>query len=241
MLNTLLNRLFITSHQCLLCGDLNPQRICQQCKIYFQPPQKPCKRCAIPLPLSGQHHEPICGECLKTPPSYDHVFTPYVYEQPLAKLIQDFKHKGHEHIGRALADLLCESVKTYFEKNFSLFPDRIIAVPLHWRRQWQRGFNQAETFASALRDQLGIKELTKVKRLNNTDSQKGLNREQRLKNLRGSFSVIEALGGKNIAIIDDVMTTGATVNTLAKALKHAGAVQVCVIALARTPKSQDNS
>jgi ComF family protein len=114
-------------------------------------------------------------------------------------------------------------------------PTLITPVPLHWRNQWSRGFNQSAFFSHALSKYLDIKHFEYSRRIKWTKPQKALSQKERIKSLRNSFLVTKPLNGESIVIVDDVMTTGATVNTLAKELKRAGAGEVSVWVLARTP------
>jgi ComF family protein len=150
-------------------------------------------------------------------------------------LIADFKHKGHHFIGKGLSDTFCDAIRSHYQQQHLQLPDWVAPVPLHWWRQWQRGFNQSALFSEQISQQLGIEHFTHLKRIRATPAQKNLSREERLKNLQHCFKITRPLHGKSVAIIDDVMTTGATVNTLAKTLKQAGAGKIIVWALARTP------
>jgi ComF family protein len=116
-------------------------------------------------------------------------------------------------------------------------PDLIVTVPQHWKKQWLRGFNPAAFFTDDISKQLSIPIFTNVKRTKAVADQKSLSRQARIKNLQNSFAITSRLDNKNMAIIDDVMTTGSTANALAAALKAAGAKQVAIWALARTPKT----
>lgn len=117
-------------------------------------------------------------------------------------------------------------------------PDTIIAIPLHWRRYWQRGFNQSELLANSLSRQLKIPLVKALKRCRSTTMQQSLNAEQRQRNLHNAFAVTkpELIQGRRIALVDDVMTTGATATEAARTLLSAGANEVHIWVLARTPR-----
>lgn len=226
-------------HSCLLCATSSPERICSPCQDYLLKPQYQCQRCGIDLKV----HAIICGDCLKRPPAFDETIAPFIYQAPLDTLIKDFKHKGKHTSGKALSTLFCREIQDYYQGHHASLPEYLLPVPLHWRRQWQRGFNQAEVLAEALLKQLNsnhpqIKLFGYAKKQRANPAQEGLSKKQRLTNLKDSFVITKALSGQSIAIIDDVMTTGATANSLAQALKKAGAGKVSVWALARTPKSR---
>lgn len=140
-------------------------------------------------------------------------------------------------MNKALSELMVEEVKHYYRHQHLPMPELIVPVPQHVKRQWRRGFNPAIVLANALGQSLAVPIFKGVKRVSAAPEQKTLDRRSRLKNLRNSFKVTLPLQGEHVVIVDDVMTTGATANTLAKALKAAGAGQVSVWVLARTPKS----
>ena len=220
--------------RCLVCGCPSGRRICRSCLACFKRSRYVCQTCAVPL----TQHALLCGECLKASPRYDYAYSPYVYHPPLDKLINDFKHNGQLSIGTALAEPFCQMIAAYYQQYHLPLPDYVTAVPLHWRRQWQRGFNQSAVLGKAVASSLQLPYITCSKRTRYTSDQKNLSRQARLHNLKDSFRATRAFSGESIAIIDDVMTTGATVDTLAAALKAAGAGTVIVWALARTPKGE---
>jgi ComF family protein len=169
-------------------------------------------------------------------PAFDRVHSPYLYQAPLSNLIFQFKEQHDFFVGRALADIWCNSIKQHMTQQHTPLPDMITAVPLHWRKQGQRGFNQSAFFAHIIHQKLNIPLFKDVKRTESAPEQKNLDRQQRLTNLKHSFTVTRSLSNVHVVIIDDVMTTGATVNALTIALKKAGAAKVSVWVLARVPK-----
>lgn len=183
------------------------------------------------------HSSLFCGDCLQNTPHFDRTFSPYLYQAPISDLIIRFKQKNDFFAGKALSELFCQQVKKYYIQQHLPLPDLITPVPQHWKRQWQRGFNHTVFFTNDLSHLLSIPIFTDIKREKHLPDQKSLSKEERIKNLKDSFSIASHLEGKSIAIVDDVMTTGATANTLAKALKEAGAGQVTVWSLTRTPKA----
>lgn len=232
--------------RCLVCGGASGERICGDCRGYFGRAQQSCQVCAVPLAVDTLNEQLVCeqaveqpalvcGECLQKPPAYDYAYSPYVYGPPLSQLINGFKYHGQQVAGRALGDNFCRSIEIYYQQQGLSLPDYITPVPLFWRRQWRRGFNQSALLAQALAQHLDRPYLNCARRIRDTGEQKSLSRQQRLYNLRHSFQVKRVFQGESLAIVDDVMTTGATVDTLAKALKDAGAGTVMVWALARTP------
>ena len=176
----------------------------------------------------------LCGQCLSNSPDFDHVHCAFLYQTPLDRLIYGFKGQRQFTIGRALAELLRASVEDHHYTDNDL-PDRIAATPLFWRKQWFRGFDQSVFLSSYLSRQLGIRRFNGLRRINSNDEQKTLTRRQRLSNLKQCFAVNKVLNGEHIALVDDIVTTGATANTIAKTLKQAGAGKVTIWAIARTP------
>ncbi len=181
-----------------------------------------CGRCALPLE-SGE----ICGPCLRTPPLYDGVTTPFVYRFPVDALIQKYKYGPDLTLAPVLGGLL--GATSCGEA------DAVIAMPLGAARLRSRGFNQAQEIARVAARMAGVPLLARAcRKVAETPPQASLPWKERAANVRGSFVCDDDLTGRRVAIVDDVMTTGATVNELARVLKRAGARSVHVWALART-------
>jgi ComF family protein len=164
---------------------------------------------------------------------------PFSYEYPLDALIHKFKYRANLTCGKLLAQMLAEAIKHRAQDDDWEMPDLIIPTPLHWQRLWLRGFNQAEILAKEVARELQIPVEPKlIQRKHKTPSQKGLSRSERQKNLRKSFTVkerdLKAIQNKRIALVDDVVTTTATVRELSALLMKQGAKDVQVWALART-------
>ncbi|WP_237068544.1 ComF family protein [Microbulbifer guangxiensis] len=155
----------------------------------------------------------------------------WLYGFPVSPLIQRFKYEGDLGAGHALASLAAESLAGMAE---SL--DLLVPMPLHWRRFWQRGFNQAQLLAETFSRAWQLPTLPRtLRKCRASDRQQSLQRRQRLRNLSGSFLVRGDVAGQRIGLVDDVITTGATMETAANALLAAGASRVVALALARTP------
>jgi ComF family protein len=181
------------------------------------------------LPL-GNPGDPRCSRCLRRAPVWDALFAPFRYDPPLDRLVHRFKYQGHLDAARLLGELMVAAVTTARIPR----PDYLVPVPLHPRRLRERGFNQALEAARPLAGALGLPLLPgAAERVRPTVSQAGLSARMRRHNLRGAFASAEAPPGSHIAIIDDVVTTGATVAALTKTLKEAGVARVDVWALAR--------
>ena len=161
---------------------------------------------------------------------FDEAFCYGSYEGTLRELIHLFKYSGMRRLARPLADLLAAALPR--DRQF----DAVTAVPLHWRRRWQRGFNQSGLLARVIARQRGIPLIRALRRGAATRVQAGLSNAQRRENVAGAFRARRGVAGLRILLIDDVMTTGATAGACAAALKKAGARSVSLAALARVDR-----
>jgi ComF family protein len=180
----------------------------------------------------------ICGQCARHSPAFDGVVAPWLYDFPIDALITRFKHQGKWPLGRLLAELLGQTLQHRFDEGLQR-PDFLIPVPLANKRLRQRGYNQAAMLAGWLGRQLQLPTDERLlKRVKDTPAQQGLDAKARKRNLREAFALVAPwhVKGKHVALIDDVLTTGSTTDTLARLLIHAGARRVDVYCLARTPK-----
>ena len=208
--------------------------LCPGCRSELQLVEHSCYQCGIPLQntLAGQ----LCGQCLQKPPAYDQVISIYHYRQPLVWLIAQMKFNKKRLIARLLSRLMTEHLLTIRKTRQFPLPDAIIPVPLHHKRQYQRQFNQSEELAKTLSDALDTPLDTQyLQRHINSAQQSGLDAKQRKKNVKGIFKVINKKQQhyRHVVIIDDVMSTGSTVNEIARILKRSGIKQVDVWVLAR--------
>lgn len=220
---------FLYPAHCLLCGDagVRGRDICRACFGELPWNRRPCPRCAAPLPPDAE--ERLCGNCLKSLPAWDKAKSPLTYGYPVDRLIQRFKFDGDLPVGRLLAELLADYLAAGSER-----PDCIVPMPLHPARLRERGFNQAVELARPVGKKLKIPvRLDLCARVRATDVQSKLDAAERKKNLRDAFAVKNAVDGKHIAILDDVVTTGTTVESLTRTLKDAGARAVSVWCVAR--------
>ena len=230
---------------CLLCGGslfssnhtqkdskCSQTYICKACFSELPWLTNPCELCALPLPVTSGAQR--CGECLQKPPLFTRIEAPWLYEPPIAQLIVGFKHNRRYSYGEALATIAAQN------RAGGTLPDWICPTPLHWLRHLKRGFNQSQQLADCYSRHTGIAVKQCLQRINHTPAQQGLDAEQRKRNLRGSFRVagkaVESIKGKRIAVIDDVVTTCATANEISRCLLDAGAAEVQIWCLARTPK-----
>lgn len=222
--------------QCILCGDCTTADIalCVECALELPCPECACKRCGIELGPAPPAHG-FCGHCLSDPPSFDHCIAAFRYEFPIRELIAGFKFHAGFAEGRTLARLLAERAGREFETLGK--PQRLLPVPLHASRLRERGFNQSIELARVIGQHCGIAvDTSYCRRSRATPSQKGLSAEERAANLRNAFTLHgECAEGKlrHVAIVDDVVTTMTTVDTLARVLRSAGVARIDVLCLAR--------
>lgn len=216
---------------CLLCAqpaqDLAP--ICCDCEKILPVLSGPvCPCCALPITVHTPSETPLCGHCLriKRGPPFDATYACYSYTHPADRLIQALKFRACLALAPYLAAHLSEQLRMMRSPELPL-PDALIPVPLHPERMRERGYNQAMETARQLGKLWGIPVWADVcsRRLNNPP-QASLPYKARLKNLRGIFQCTNAVADRRVALIDDVMTTGATLTELAQTLKAAGAARV---------------
>jgi len=219
---------------CLLCGapgELGLD-ICTACRRELPRNHPACRCCALPLPAPAPAGT-LCGLCQRHPPPQQWARVPFLYQQPLDRLITDLKFHGALAAGRLLGELLARELGPQLETP----PQLILPVPLHPRRLRERGYNQAAELARVLAARLHIPwHAGRLERTRDTPSQRGLRRGERRRNVRGGFSCRRLAGVQRVALVDDVITTGATVAELSRTLRRAGVDRVEVWALARTPE-----
>nr|WP_314530021.1 ComF family protein [uncultured Pseudomonas sp.] len=226
---------------CLLCQEDAEETapICMACETELPWLGDQCQTCALPLPAPGM----TCGQCLTHPPAFEQVAVPWLYGFPVDALITRFKHNAKWPYGRLLGELLAQYLQNRFDEHMPR-PDALVPVPMATRRLRQRGFNQAAMLANWLSEilQIGCDEKL-VRRVQDTSAQQDLKAEARKKNLRNAFALAPdaTVTGLHFALVDDVLTTGATAHALARLLLNAGAARVDVYCLARTPKPGDTT
>jgi ComF family protein len=213
---------------CSLCNQYHQGRlaICAECHQHLRPIGPACYHCAIPLP-EGDFL--ICGYCCKNKPYVDQVIAPYHFEEPLRTLLHEFKYHEGLYLCSFLATLISNALPPEAPNTQCLIP-----VPMHPKRLRQRGFNQAAELTKQLGRTLNLPYvLSHCKKTTNTVPQASLNADQRRKNLQNAF-ISEPLSYQHITLVDDLLTTGSTVNELANVLKKQGVAQVDVWCCART-------
>ena len=221
---------------CLLCDEPAEAQMpmCEACETELPWLGSHCQTCALPLAADGL----TCGECLLEPPAFEQVAVPWVYGFPVDSLITRFKHNAKWPFGHLLADVLGQYLQHRFAEDLPR-PDVLLPVPLANKRLRRRGFNQAAMLARWLSVSLDLPcEEQVLRRVMDTDAQQDLDAKARKRNLRNAFALTPdaELSGRHFALVDDVLTTGATAQALARLLMNAGAARVDVYCLARTPK-----
>lgn len=217
---------YIIPSQCILCAAACPAAFCPDCqaKLIRWQAVDSCPCCAIP---NTQGHR--CGNCLKAPPAIDQSFAAFIYTAPISSLIQAAKFAQQWTILPPLGQLLAQQLSKDNP------PDIFIPLPLHAARLRERGFNQALEIARPIAREFKIKlEIDCLTRQKNTEHQARLSANARWQNMRGAFHYQGDLSGARVALIDDVMTSGASLNAAAKTLKAAGAIEVQAWVIART-------
>jgi ComF family protein len=221
---------------CALCGlAAGSENLCAACRAELPRALRTCPTCALSL---GVENALPCGRCLRRPPLWDRVVAPLVYRHPVDRLVCRFKF-GRDF---ACGELLGREMLNAIRSGEAGLPDLVAAVPLHRDRHFSRSFNQADLLARQLGRALDLHVrgdlLSRVRR---TQAQSGLDATSRRRNVRGVFrtgrSAGAKLAGAHVALVDDVMTTGATLAECTKALKKCGAARVSVWVAARAPET----
>lgn len=203
-----------------------------------------CEACDRSLPYHDAPHCPVCclptvfgevcGRCLSHPPLFTRTTTAFTYSFPLDKLVQAMKYASQLALPDAFAEKLAQRIST------ADLPDLIVPVPLHPAKLRERGFNQSALLAGRLSQLLHVEMLADAcQRIRDTPSQSTLPWKERHRNVHGAFQCNVDLSGKRIALVDDVLTTGASLNALAKAVRQQGAIEVQAWVVARTVRKQD--
>jgi ComF family protein len=219
--------------RCLVCGEAGAcgRDLCMECHGALPWNACACMRCGLPMP----EPVPACGRCLKKPPPLDHVHAAFRYAFPVDALLPRFKFHRDLAAGRELAEAMQASLAVTMDQADSR-PQALIAVPLHRRRLRQRGYNQALELARPLAQAFGIALLRDgLHRVRDIAPQSDLGALARRRNPRGAFAVGSDVLPTHIALVDDVMTTGATLHECAKVLRRAGVQRVDAWVAARVP------
>jgi ComF family protein len=219
-------RQFAPAQPCVLCGNMSHDGLwcgaCDSALPYLDVPH--CPMCAIPVPRGE-----VCGHCLKDPPLFGRTTAVFGYSFPLDKLVQAMKYGEQLALANAFAEKLAMRIDP------GDLPDCIIPMPLHPAKLRERGFNQSLLLAATVARKLDIELLANAcQRVRDTPPQSALPWKERRKNVRNAFRCDSELSGKRVALVDDVLTTGASLNALAGAVRKRGAVEINAWVVART-------
>ncbi|NMG14759.1 Phosphoribosyltransferase domain-containing protein [Aromatoleum bremense] len=210
---------------CFVCGSMSgAAALCSACRNDLPRQPASCPVCAVPTANGA-----TCGRCLRNPPAFDASRAAFAYTFPVDRIVQGLKYRHR----LALANFFAEALLPFGPPRPASV---LLPMPLHVRRLRQRGFNQAVEIARPLGRAWGLPlELAGVGRTLNTAPQVSLPWKERSVNMRGAFHCEASFAGRTVIVVDDVMTTGATLDELARTLKMHGAARVENLVVARTP------
>ena len=220
---------WLVTPTCVLCGasTLRARHFCEGCEDSLPLLDSGCAVCATPLPGAAPGTL-ICGQCQRHPPRYACVHAPFRYAPPIDRLVQGAKYNGRfdwiDLLGRRLAEHVHARAGEV---------DAIVPVPLHRSRLRRRGYNQSLELARPLAKRLRLPLRRGIERIRATSPQTAISREDRRKNVRDAFAANVEFADLRVAVVDDVMTSGATVEAVARCLRRAGAITVEVWVVAR--------
>lgn len=217
---------------CLICAAPGP-RLCAGCEQDVQPIRAPfCERCS--QPFSGSIHGTFtCAECVEREFAFECAVSCFRSRGVVRDLILRFKYQRQHHLRRALADWLAHTLDD--DRIRARPADALVPVPLHPRRQRERGYNQAAALCQLLARRARLPMWPALRRVRHTETQTHFERADRLENLRGAFAANPRipLRGAHLILVDDVFTTGSTVDECARTLRAAGVASVRVVTVAR--------
>jgi ComF family protein len=225
--------------QCALCGKLSQSTLCDGCDAqYWNESRLRCATCALPLGVSDtrRDHDDVrrhCAACLTNPPAFNDTLALADYRAPLDTLAIELKFRGRLAAGATFA----RHLHAMFEDSGLPMPDVIVPVPLSAKRLIARGYNQAWAIARPLARLMRVPaDAALVVRTVHTAQQSRLDQDTRRRNVANAFRIDGDVRGKHIGVVDDVMTSGATLDALARTLKIAGARRVTNFVALRTPQ-----
>lgn len=239
------NLMHSLASQCAVCHSWPARRVCEPCVARFGQALARCRTCALALPadLSGGRGSPSlqCAACVRQPPPLDACFAAMPYAYPWSDLVARYKFGGDPAWAAVFASLLLQAPGVRAALESLQADDWLMPLPLSGQRLQTRGFNQAWELARALAQQSGTAARADARlllRIRDTPPQAQLKREARLRNVRGAFVAdplrAQAIQGHRVLLVDDVMTSGASLFAAAQVLREAGATAVSAVVFART-------
>lgn len=228
IVNKYLEQIVLFEQRCVLCGCTSDKQICADCFHELNEEtihHTHCPRCLINLPPKEIH----CANCSENNFQFERIIKAFDYGHPLDRILHQLKYSAKLEYTSLLSQLFWHKISRQLHE----LPDAIIPIPLHKNKQQQRGFNQVHELLREFRQQNPKTPLIIAQRTKETQQQAALNRQQRLTNLTNAFMIDIPLAGKKVAIIDDVVTSGTTVNEMTKLCKKLGAQQVTIWCLMR--------
>lgn len=224
---------------CCCCDSLLRKQtsfgLCEYCHYALPWLGHACSICALPL---ADHTASFCGQCVQKPPAFFSAKIPFRYDYPINQLILDFKFQHKLSRWKTLSQLMIDYLHDEYKDHD--FPDAVIPVPMYWKRQFYRGFNQSELLANDIVRAFSLPLLKDIcLRKHHQKTQKDSNKNTRTQNLKNAFSInqrkLHLIRNQHLALVDDVVTTSSTVREISDLLISHGAATVVVWSLARTP------
>ncbi len=216
----------VLPERCCLCLQPDSGGFCHRCQDILPWIHSSCQRCGKAMTIPG-----ICGQCQNKNIYFDQVVVPFQYKEPVSRHLHQLKYQGQFSIAPSMAKILAAKII----KSGCAFPDVLIPVPLHPNRLRQRGFNQASLIAQHVGKLLGLPlDRQLVSRIRDTPSQTELNAVEREKNMQDAFAVSPGGRYDSVAVIDDIITSGATINAICGKLRDQNYNQISAWAIAKT-------
>ena len=215
---------------CIVCSEPARHVVCRSCEANFSKTEKRCLTCAEPLNQSLDH----CGNCLRSSPNFHRAFTLYSYDGVVALLIKKIKYEARLSVASFFAEKLAKKINEI--QSFNDHYDAIIPMPLHKKRLRERGYNQVVELLRHV-DKKTVIDTNSIQRLKATAPLTDLSLSERKKEIKGAFTLMQSLPYTRVLLVDDVMTTGSSLNELAKTIIKNTSVERCdVLTLARAER-----
>lgn len=216
----------VLPRHCVLCRlPAGRANVCRGCRADLPWIIRPCARCGMPLPPDTA--SPECAKCPVATRGIDRIIAALAYEYPVDRMVAGIKYQQRFDMGRALGEMLVRVLRQAGDARSR--PDFLVPVPLHRRRHGRRGYNQAVEIAQPVARAFGIRMAPRLaRRVRDTPEQAGLSGRARRSNLRAAFCITCDVSRADIALVDDVVTTGSTASELARTFRAAGAASVQV-------------